>query len=432
MSALKIGIAGLGTVGAHVFKILNENKFLIEKRCGRSLKIVAVSSRDRTKDRGIDTSNVAWYEDAMDVAADENVDIVIETIGGSEGVAYELSLATLRAGKQLVTANKALIAHHGAELIRLVENHGGNLAFEAAVAGGVPTIKGIREGLAANEISAVYGILNGTCNYILSEMRETGRDFAEVLEEAQALGYAEADPSFDIDGIDTGHKLSILASLAFEALPKFEAVTISGIREITLLDIVAADELGYRIKLLGITRRTETEQIEQSVEPCLVPISAPIASIDGSLNAVYVEGDFVGQSLMVGHGAGGGPTASAVVADIIDIARNHDITPLGVRHSDMAKLPVGDLSGRRGRYYLRLMVTDQPGVIADATRILCDCDVSMQSVLQHSEDPGQTVPVIMTTHDAVESSVHKAIEKIAQLDAIQEKPYLMRIESFGG
>ena len=323
---LAIAVAGLGTVGAGVVKLLRANADIIAARAGRPIAITAVSARERNRDRGISLSGLRWYDDPVALAADPQVDVVVECIGGSEGPARALVQAAIAAGKHVVTANKALLAVHGAALAQASEARGVALAFEAAVAGGIPAIKALREGLAANRIQRVAGILNGTCNYILTVMREQKREFAEVLAEAQKLGYAEADPSFDIDGIDAAHKLAILAALAFGRPVDFSAVHVEGIREVSALDIALAEELGYRIKLLGIARREEGG-ISTRVHPCMVPISAPIARVDGVFNAVVAEGDFVGRVMMEGRGAGEGPTASAVVADVIDIARGR-FTPV--------------------------------------------------------------------------------------------------------
>ena len=302
---LSVGVAGLGTVGGGVLKVLRENADLVAARAGRPIVVTAVSARDRSKDRGVPFAGLRWYDDPVALASDPGVDVVVEAIGGSEGSARALAEATIAAGKSLVTANKALLAVHGAELAALAEAKGVSLAFEAAVAGGIPAIKALREGLAANRISRVSGILNGTCNYILTQMREHGREFADVLADAQKLGYAEADPSFDIDGIDAAHKLSILAALAFGRPVAFDSVYVEGIRRISALDIGFATELGYRIKLLGIARQTD-QGIETRVHPCMVPSSAPIARVDGVFNAVVAEGNFVGRVMLEGRGAGGG------------------------------------------------------------------------------------------------------------------------------
>ena len=428
---LKIGIAGLGTVGVGVFRLLVEHAAgFISDRSQRPVVVTAVSSRDKGKCRGIDISKVRWHDNPVALADDEDVDVVVELMGGSEGVAFDLIRKALENGKHVVTANKALLALRSVEILELLKKSKGTLSCEAAVAGGVPIIKGIREGLAANKISAVYGILNGTCNFILSEMRSTGCDFDDVLKEAQVKGYAEADPSFDIDGIDSGHKLSILAGLAFGCVPDFSSVHTRGIGNILPIDIEFAEDLGYRVKLLGIARRTE-KGIEQSVEPCLVPESAPIASVDGTLNAVYVDGDYVGNVLFTGEGAGGEPTASAVVADIIDVARGRVLPFLGMASSKAEILKPADINERIGSYFLRLIMLDQMGVLADVSAILRDCCVSIESVLQRGHSFGQPVPVILISHEMSEGGMLKAVKLISKLKSVVEPPHLMRIETFG-
>ena len=425
---LAVGVAGLGTVGAGVLTLLRDNAETVAARAGRPIAVTAVSSRDRSKDRGVSLSGLRWYEDATALAEDPNVDVVVETIGGIQGSAADLVRAALNAGKPVVTANKALLAVHGAEIAKLAEAKNVPLMFEAAVAGGIPAIKAVREGLAANDISRVLGILNGTCNYILTTMRERGREFAEALHEAQKLGYAEADPSFDVDGIDAAHKLAILAALAFGRPVDFDAVHVEGIRSISALDIALAGELGYRIKLLGIARRTE-HGIETRVHPCMVPVAHPIARVDGVFNAVVAEGDFVGRVVLQGRGAGAGPTASAVVADLIDIARDRRTPVWGVSNGALSSLPSIPMEKRVGAYYLRLMVLDRPGVIADVTAVLRDHHISLESMLQRGRAPGEAVPVVVTTHDCEESQMRAAIARIAALDTVVEKPALIRIET---
>lgn len=426
---LKVGIAGLGNVGASVFQLLQEHGALLMDRTGREMRITAVSARSKGKNRSIDISNVKWHDNPVDVANDPDVDVVVELMGGAEGAAYDLVKRALELNKPVVTANKAMLANRGAEVLKLLSNSKGSVSFEAAVAGGIPVIKGLREGLAANRIKAVYGILNGTCNFILSEMTHTGRAFADVLKEAQDKGYAEADPSFDIDGVDAAHKLSILSGLAFGCVPDVKHIDIKGIRNIAALDISFANELGYRIKLLGIAKQTD-HGIEQSVEPCLVPKDSPIAAVDGALNAVYVDGDYVGKVLLMGFGAGGNPTASAVVSDLVDVARGRSLPLMGIDTGKVTPLKPANILDRTGAYYFRLMVLDQPGVIADISAILRDHNVSLESVLQRGRSPGQAVPVILTTHDTSEESIQKVAAKIGQLKAVVEPPYLMRIEEF--
>ncbi|MFH1158729.1 MAG: homoserine dehydrogenase [Pseudomonadota bacterium] len=426
---LKIGIAGLGVVGIGVFRLLAEHAGLISDRAWRPVVVTAVSARTKGKRRLLDLSKVRWHENPVDLADDVDVDVVVELMGGSDGAAFDLIKKSLKNGKPVVTANKALLALRSSEILRLLEKSKGTVSCEAAVAGGIPIIKGIREGLAANKISAVYGILNGTCNFLLWKMRSTGRDFADVLKEAQERGYAEADPSLDIDGIDAGHKLSILAGLAFGCIPDFSSVHIRGIRNVTPMDIAFAGELGYRIKLLGIARRTG-KGIEQSVEPCLVPETSPLAAVDGMWNAVYVDADYAGMTLFTGAGAGAFPTASAVVADIIDVARGRSLPLLGLAHGKAEILKPADTNERIGSYYLRLIVLDQPGVIADVSAILRDCRVSLKSVLQRGRSAGEPVPVILTSHGTPEGAMLKAVELIGRLKSVVEPPHLMRIETF--
>ncbi|MBM3733803.1 MAG: homoserine dehydrogenase [Acidimicrobiia bacterium] len=428
-SPLRIGIAGLGTVGAGTLKVLRANAELLALRAGRELKPVAVSARARGKNRGVSLDGLRWYDDPLELAVDPEIDVVAELIGGADGVARGLCELALRNGKHVVTANKALLAHHGAALARAAETAGRALAFEAAVAGGIPIIKALREGLAANRINQLYGILNGTCNYILTQMRTEGREFGAVLTEAQKLGYAEADPSFDVDGVDAGHKLAILAAAAFGGEVDFGAVSLEGIRHVTLTDIRLAEELGYRIKLLGIARRTELG-IEQRVHPCMVPLTTPIASVDGVYNAVVVEGDSVGTAVFEGRGAGEGPTASAVIADLMDIARGHKIPAFGVPAARLAKLPRAPLAKRKGPCYVRLMVVDRPGIFAAVAASLRDHEISMESVLQRGRAPGAVVPVVMTLHEATEAALQQALAEIARHDGIVEPPRMIRIETF--
>ncbi|MCW3474960.1 homoserine dehydrogenase [Limobrevibacterium gyesilva] len=425
---LSVGIAGLGTVGTGVLTMLRENADVIAARAGRSIAVTAVSARDRTRDRGISLSGLRWYDDPVELAADPAVDVVVEVIGGSDGPARALVEAALAAKKPVVTANKALLAVHGAELAAMAEQTGVPLAFEAAVAGGIPVIKALREGLAGNRLSRVTGILNGTCNYILTVMRERGREFTEVLHEAQKLGYAEADPSFDVDGIDAAHKLAILAALAFGRPVAFDAVYVEGIRQVSAVDIAFAGELGYRIKLLGIARRTDAG-IEARVHPCMVPLSAPIARVDGVFNAVVAEGDFVGRVMLEGRGAGAGPTASAVVADLVDLARGRFTPVWGAGSGALSDAPSVPMAAHVGAYYLRLMVVDRPGVIADVTAVLRDAGVSLESMLQHGRSPGEAVPVVLVTHETGEAAMRSALARIAALDAVLEEPALIRIET---
>lgn len=426
-SPLRIGIAGLGTVGGGTLRLLRQNAELVARRGGRPIVVAAVSSRDRKRDRGIDLTDLNWFDDAVAMAADPGIDVVVELIGGSEGVAAETVRTALRSGKHVVTANKALLANHGVQLARLAEAKNVALCFEAAVAGGIPILKALREGLAGNRVGRIYGILNGTCNYILSTMRETGRDFQEVLGEAQRLGYAEADPSFDIDGIDAAHKLAILTSLAFGTEVDFKGVNVEGIRHVSALDIEFADELGYRIKLLGLARLTE-HGVEQRVHPCMVPKESPIAHVEGVFNAVVVEGDFSGRVMLAGRGAGAEPTASAVVADLIDIAAGRQSPGFGLAASALAASPAAPMSRHQGSYYIRLMVYDRPGVIADVAAALRDEQVSMEQMIQRGRAPGEAVPVVLTTHDTNEAAMRRALDRIAAFQTMLEPPRMIRVE----
>jgi homoserine dehydrogenase len=424
---LRIGVAGLGTVGAGLLELFQKHGDLLARRSGRSLEITAVSARDKKRDRGVDFGGYQWFDNAVDLAASDDVDVVVELIGGSDGIAREVVETAIAKGKAVVTANKALIAHHGTSLAAAAENMNVPLSFEAAVAGGIPIVKALREGLAGNEISRVYGILNGTCNYILTQMEESGRDFDDVLADAQELGYAEADPAFDIDGVDAAHKIAILASLAFGCPVDFDALHIEGIRHVTALDISYAAELGYRIKLLAIAQRGEGG-IEQRVHPCMVPLHTPIAHVDGVFNAVVAEGDFVDQTVYEGRGAGAGPTASAVAADLVDIARGLNLAPFAVAASDLQEVPTLPMDDHEGPVYVRLMVVDQPGVMADVTAILRDENVSIESMLQRGRSPGEVVSVILILHDAREGAMKRVLKSFEDLEPVVEPPRMIRIE----
>jgi homoserine dehydrogenase len=427
--SLRIGIAGLGTVGSGVVRMLQQNAELIAARAGKPIEIVAVAARDKSKKRSVDLSKYEWVDPAT-MAKDSRLDAVVEIMGGSAGLARDLVEACLKAGKPVITANKAMLAEHGLALATLSDQFKTPLMFEAAVAGGIPIIKTLREGFAGNNIRAIYGILNGTCNYILTEMRETGRGFDEVLKEAQAKGYAEADPSFDVDGIDAAHKLSILTALAFGVKPGFDKVFIEGIRHITAMDITYATELGYRIKLLGMARRTEKGRIVQSMEPCLVPQGSPIGAVDGVYNAVFIEGDFVGKTLLIGRGAGEGPTASAVLSDLIDLARGAAGPVYGVPAEKLTDAVWGGAEDIQTHFYIHLSVLDKPGILADVAAILRDHDISVEAVLQRSRNPDQPVSIVMTTHKARYLDVQGACAKIAELKLVQTKPTVLRVEQF--
>jgi homoserine dehydrogenase len=423
---LRIALAGLGTVGAGVIKLLDTNAALIERRAGRPIEVVAVCARDRTRDRGVDLARFDWIDDATTLPARDDVDVIVELIGGADGPALTLARNTLDAGKAFVTANKAMIAHHGLELAETAERANAPLKYEAAVAGGIPVIKGLREGAAANVIGHVYGILNGTCNYILTCMEQEGRDFADVLEEAQKLGYAEADPSFDIDGVDAAHKLSILASLAFGTAIDFDNVRATGIRHVIAADIAEAAALGFRVRLVGMADADE-KGLFQRVHPCLVPVNHPLAHVVGSLNAVVAEGNFVGRLFFEGRGAGEGPTASAVVADLIDIARGEYGPAFAMPVASLAHLDPAPPGERRGRAYLRFTVADRPGVLAEITAAMRDAGVSIESLIQRGVTADGNVILVMVTHQGPERSVTDALDRLEGSQSIAGQPMLMHI-----
>jgi homoserine dehydrogenase len=424
---LRIGIAGLGTVGGGTLKILAAQSVMIEERCGRKIVVSGISARDKNKKRYMDLGSYRWFDDPMAMVADKDIDVIIEAIGGAEGTARKLVEAALIHGKSVVTANKALIAEHGVALAAVAEKNNAVLAFEAAVAGGIPVIKTLRDGLAANQISRIAGILNGTCNYILTMMWSAKCTFQTALEEAQVKGYAEADPSFDIEGTDTAHKLAILSSLAFGMAPVTN-MHIGGIKRITLRDMEFAHELGYVIKLLGIAEETQ-HGISQRVHPCMVPLNSALATVPGATNAILIDGNAVGDVFLEGLGAGEGPTASSVVADLMDIARGVAYKPFTLPVAKLKKLPLAAMDALVSSYYLRLSVIDRPGVLADVTGILRDETISLRSFLQHSHKPGETVQVVFTTHETREANMQKAMEKIGKLESVKEKPYMIRIEN---
>ncbi len=425
MSNLKIAIAGLGTVGAGVIKLLKENKVEIEAHTGRVIDIIAVSAKNKNKDRDVDLSGLQWFENPADLINTE-ADVIVELMGGEGDPAYSLVKKSLESGKAVVTANKALLACCGKELAQISEANNAPLMFEAAIAGGIPIVKMLREGLAANKITKLYGILNGTCNYILSTMEETGRDFGDVLKEAQEKGYAEADPTLDVDGGDTAHKLSLLTALAFGIEPDLKTMSVSGIRMITAQDIQSADELGYRIKLLGQSEIDENGRIVQVVEPCLIPKTASLANVHGVLNAVYTNGNHVGSSFIEGRGAGAGPTASAVVADLIDLARDNTTAPFGRPSRHLKKADMLNPEEKTGEFYIRLDVLDQTGVIADVAAVLRDYKISIESLIQRGRDPDQPVTVVLTTHEAKRKNINEAAIVIEALKSVSKPPVILQ------
>lgn len=426
--SFNIAIAGLGTVGAGVVDIIKSNHNLLTARSGCNIRLAGVSARDKNKARGLLLDGVKWHDNPLDIADDKNIDAVVELIGGSEGVAYDLCVKSLKNGKHFITANKALIARYGTELARIAEENNVTIAFEAAVAGGIPVIKTLREGLAGDKITRVAGILNGTCNYMLTAMAETGRDFDVILKEAQNLGYAEADPSFDIDGIDAAHKLAILTSIAFGTKVDFESVYVEGIRNISLWDIKFASELGYKIKLLGICS-SENGVYSQRVTPCLIRQEYPVARVDGVNNAVFIKAEPLGQLVMEGPGAGRGATASAVVADIVDIAANRYCQAFNVRSSSLNEVKFSDISENYGEYYIRITAEDKAGVLADVTDELKDENISVDSVLQKSAAKGENAHIIVITHETSEKSIMKAADNIEKISGVVSRPNVIRIES---
>lgn len=423
---LRVALAGIGVVGGGVVRLLEANRDLIARRAGRPIEIVAVSARDRHKDRGIDLSPYRWEDDMDAIVAADDVDVVVEMIGGADGSALTLARHALGAGKALVTANKAMIAHHGLDLARLAEQKDTPLKYEAAVAGGIPVIKAIREGASANEIARVYGILNGTCNYILTQMERNGASFADALSAAQVEGYAEADPTFDVDGIDAAHKLSILAALCFGTRLDIGAVTADGIRGLIAADIREAEALGHRVRLIGMAER-DAGGLYQHVQPCLVPADHPLAYVPGALNAVVAEGNFVGRLFFEGAGAGAGPTASAIVADIIDIARDEYGPAFAMPVDSLDQAPVADAGARIGKHYVRLIVEDRIGVLAEIATAMRDAGVSIESLIQRGSEDGGGVVIVLVTHEGPASAIHSALAILGASDHVVGAPMHMPI-----
>ncbi len=433
MKPVRIGILGLGTVGSGTVNVLSRNAKEIARRAGREIKVVQASARDLKKERACPTKDIKITQDPFAIVDNPEIEVVIELIGGVD-LAKELVLKAIANGKHVVTANKALIAIHGNEIFQAAQNKGVMVAFEAAVAGGIPIIKAIREGLAGNSIEWLAGIINGTGNYILTEMRDAGRDFADVLAEAQKLGYAEADPTFDVEGVDAAHKLTILAAIAFGIPLQFDRAYIEGISKITESDVEYAQAFGYRIKHLGIARRTE-QGVELRVHPTLVPERRLIANVDGVMNAVLVKGDAVGPTLYYGAGAGAEPTASAVVADIVDVVRtlttdpNNRVPHLAFQPDALSDLPILKMEDVKTSYYLRMQVIDKPGVMADVTRILGARKISIEAMLQkESEVSDDSASVIILTHRVIEKNMNAAITEIEALATIQGEVTRIRIE----
>ena len=433
---INVGLLGIGTVGGGTFTVLQRNAEEITRRAGRPIRITVVADKNVALARNVSGGTCRVTDDAFSVVADPEVDIVIELIGGY-GVAKELVLKAIANGKHVVTANKALLAVHGNEIFKAAQDKGVMVAFEAAVAGGIPIIKALREGLSANRIEWIAGIINGTTNFILSEMRDKGLSFDTVLKEAQRLGYAEADPTFDIEGVDAAHKITILSSLAFGIPMQFDKAYIEGISKLDAVDIKYAEQLGYRIKLLGITKRTD-EGVELRVHPTLIPAKRLIANVEGAMNAVLVQGDAVGSTLYYGKGAGAEPTASAVIADLVDVTRMATSDPqnrvphLAFQPNAMADIKILPMDEVITSYYLRLRVQDKPGVLADITRILADEQISIDAVIQKEPGEGEEqTDLIMLTHQTREKRINAAIKKIEALGVVAGKVTKLRLEELG-
>ncbi len=432
--ALKIGIAGLGTVGSALVRILQDRKEKLAITCSRPITITAVSARDRTRDRGIDMTTTTWFDDPVELAAKADIDVFVELMGGAGDPADAAVRAALSRGLHVVTANKALLARHGVELAKMAEAKGALLNFEAAVAGGIPVIKALRESLTGNTVSRVYGIMNGTCNYILTKMEKEGLSFAECLKEAQRLGYAEADPAFDIEGNDTAHKLSILTTLAFGTQIAADDIYLEGITNISIEDIRAAEDLGYRIKLLGVAQRTDTG-IEQRVHPTMVPLESVIAQVDGVTNAVAIESDILGELLMVGPGAGGNATASAVLGDIADIAKSRpgaqDVPVLGRPARELEPYQRARMQSHEGGYFIRMTVEDKTGVFAGIATHMAENRISLESIVQrpkHHVEAAEPKTIILVTHATMEDAVRKAVAAIKLDGYLIGEPQVIRIE----
>jgi len=432
--ALKIGIAGLGTVGAALTRVLQTRANMLAVACGRPIIIAAVSARDRSRDRGIDLAGMQWFDDAVEMAKSADIEVFVELMGGAGDPAYAAVKAALSRGLHVVTANKALLARHGVELATIAEDKGAILNFEAAVAGGIPVIKALRESLTGNTVSRVYGIMNGTCNYILTKMEKEGLSFAACLAEAQRLGYAEADPAFDIEGNDTAHKLSILTTLAFGTKIAADDIYLEGITNISLEDIHAAADLGYKIKLLGVAQKTASG-IEQRVHPTMVPKDSVIAQVDGVTNAVAIESDILGELLMVGPGAGGNATASAVMGDICDIAKTRPgaqiIPSLGKPAAQLEPYVRGEIQSHEGGYFIRLAVEDKTGVFASIATRMAENGISLESIMQRPKshnDKADRQTVILVTHATTEHSVRLAVSAIETEGYLIGKPQVIRIE----
>lgn len=424
---LRIAIAGLGTVGAATLEMLERDRELISRRAGREIRVVAASARDKAKHVQKIKNGIQWFDNACDLASLPTVDVVAVLIGGDDGIALKITESALKNGKSVVTANKALMAVHGVMLSKIAETTGAQLMFEASVAGEIPVIKTLRETSEGNRINAVQGILNGTCNYILTRIGEEGLNFEEALKEAQNKGYAEAEPSLDVDGHDTAHKLALLAAMAFGIPPSLNDISVEGIRNVSLLDIQFAKELGYKIKLLGTARITD-RGVEKHVGPCLVPKDSALANTDDVLNAVSILADTLDPVTLTGRGAGGKPTASAVVADLMDLASGARVLTFGIPAAMLKDIPLAHCEERLSRWYIRMKVFDKPGALAGVPTIFSNESISIESVIQRGQSGQISVPVIIKTHEVGESAIRQVLAKISKLETILENPRAFRVE----
>ena len=424
--ALRLGIAGLGTVGTGIIRIVQTHADMLALRAGRPVTITAVSARSKGKDRGVNLDAYAWEDDPVALAQRDDVDVFVEVMGGHDGAAKDATEAALNAGKDVVTANKALLAHHGQALAELAESNGRVIRFEAAVAGGIPVIKALTEGLAANEMTRVVGVMNGTCNFILTQMEATGQGYNALFEECARLGYLEADPNLDVGGIDAGHKLSLLSSIAFGTQVDFDGVELEGIQAITLEDIRQAADMGYKIKLLGVAQMTG-RGLEQRMSPCLVPDTSPLGQLQGGTNMVVLEGDSVGQIVLRGPGAGSGPTASAVMGDVLDLARGLRISTFGQPASTLRKVRSAR-AAVPAPYYMRLQLQDKPGALAKVAKVLGEAGISIDRMRQYGHED-TTAPVIIVTHKTTRAALDEALAAMPQTAVVEGAPVAIRIEA---
>ncbi|ATI41278.1 homoserine dehydrogenase [Pacificitalea manganoxidans] len=422
---LRLGIAGLGTVGAGVVKIVQSRGKLLSARCGRDLQITAICARDRHRDRGVDLSGYAWEDDPVALARRDDVDVLVELMGGADGPAKAATEAAIDAGKDVVTANKAMLAHHGQTLAEAAEAQGSVIRFEAAVAGGIPVVKSLTEGLAGNRIQRIMGVMNGTCNYILTRMENAGLPYAEVFDEASKLGYLEADPTLDVGGIDAGHKLALLASIGFGTRVCFDEMELEGIERIAIEDIRAAADMGFRIKLLGVAQMTG-RGLEQRMSPCLVPANSPLGQLQAATNMVVIEGDSVGQIVLRGAGAGEGPTASAVLSDVTDIARGIRVPTFGIPATDLQHATSAQVS-IPAPYYIRIALADKPGALAKVAAVLGEAGISINRMRQYDHAAG-TAPVLIVTHKTTRAALDVALDGFGATGVVTGDPVSIRIE----